>query len=205
MRDAFTRFCEGLRALPESSFQRRLHQPPSSFRRRPESLLHFCILHSGIRAKTFHPPSEGEVPLFCLSKREVPKRKRRLAWRLPGILPGKSVSRGRAFRQDSGNCSCVASTRASMPSPVLTKRSRHPCRLPSGPVVPASPPHRGSDRAAGHRGPHFSEEPEHRRSTARSMITTLNSHISRRRAFHPRSGHPLFGHLLSWSDAPRPH
>ncbi len=30
----------------------------------------------------------------------------------------------------SGNRSCVASTPASMPSPALAKRSRHPCRLP---------------------------------------------------------------------------
>ncbi|KQX97481.1 hypothetical protein ASD22_09475 [Rhodanobacter sp. Root480] len=49
---------------------------------------------------------------------------------------------GRAFRQDScpdekkptsGNRSCVASTRASMPSP---------CRLPCGPVDHDSPPHK---------------------------------------------------------------
>ena len=33
------------------------------------------------------------------SKREVPKRKRHPAWRLPGILRGKFVRRGRAFRQ----------------------------------------------------------------------------------------------------------
>jgi hypothetical protein len=44
-----------------------------------------ALLHSGIRAKSFHPPSEGEALLFCLSKREVPKRKRHPAWRLPGI------------------------------------------------------------------------------------------------------------------------
>ena len=46
------------------------------------------------------------------------------AWRLPAILSGKSVSRGRVFRQHSGNYSCVALTPASMPSPVLAKRSR---------------------------------------------------------------------------------
>jgi len=56
----------------------------------------------------------------------------------------------------SGNCSCVASTRASMPSPArqvrepgpgfstghpaLAKRSRHPCRLPLRGL--STPPHR---------------------------------------------------------------
>ncbi len=42
--------------------------------------------------------------------------------------PDKSVSRGRAFRQHIH---------------VLAKRSRHPCRLPCGPVVHDSPPHKG--------------------------------------------------------------
>jgi len=44
---------------------------------------------------------------------------------LPGILPGKSVSRGRAFRQHIH---------------VLAKRHRHPCRCPLRGL--SSPTHR---------------------------------------------------------------
>jgi hypothetical protein len=61
------------------------------------------------------PPAEGELLLFCLSKREVTKRKRHPARRFLGILPRKSVRCGRAFRQHI---------------PVLAKRNRHPCRFP---------------------------------------------------------------------------
>ncbi|AND67651.1 hypothetical protein ATSB10_01970 [Dyella thiooxydans] len=39
----------------------------------------------GFRARSFRPPAEGELLLFCLSKREVTKRKRHPAWRLPPI------------------------------------------------------------------------------------------------------------------------
>ena len=49
--------------------------------------------------------------LFAWPKRKITKEKGHPAWRLPGILPGKSVSRGRAFRQHIR---------------VLAKRSRHP-------------------------------------------------------------------------------
>jgi len=66
---------------------------------------------------------------------------------LAGLLPGKSVSRGRAFRSDS--CpSEKESTSLSTPA--------------ARPVVPDSPPHRGPGTAAGHRGPHYSEEPGQR-------------------------------------------
>ena len=83
--------------------------------------------------------------LFAWPKRKITKEKGHPAWRLPGILPAKSVSRGRAFRQDS--CPVEkASTSLSMPA--------------ARPVVPDSPPHRGPGRAAGHRGPHYSEEPD---------------------------------------------
>ena len=44
-------------------------------------------------------------------KRKITKEKGHPAWRLPGILPGKFVSRGRAFRQHI---------------PVLAKRNRLP-------------------------------------------------------------------------------
>ena len=46
------------------------------------------------RAKSFRPPAEGEVLLFCLSKREVPKRKRHPA-SAPCGHPVRKV-RGRA-------------------------------------------------------------------------------------------------------------
>jgi len=42
------------------------------------------------------------------------------------------------------------------------------------PVVPDSPPHRGPGRAAGHRGPHFSEEPEQSGSSARALPYLFN-------------------------------
>jgi hypothetical protein len=113
----------------------------------------FCTLASERRAFTLL--RRARYLSFACPKEKYPRENDTPLGACRAFMPGKSVSRGRAFRQDSGNCSCVASTRASMPSPVLTKRSRHPCRLPSGPVVPASPPHRGPDRAAGHRGRTF--------------------------------------------------
>ena len=60
------------------------------------------------------------------------------------------------FERASGNCSCVASTPASMPSPARAKRSRHPCRLPLRGL--STPTHRRTGapgRAAGHPGPHL--------------------------------------------------
>ena len=36
------------------------------------------------RSNSFHTPAEREILLFCLSKREVSKRKRHPTWRLPG-------------------------------------------------------------------------------------------------------------------------
>ncbi|CAM0997798.1 hypothetical protein EJMOOK_03920 [Rhodanobacter sp. Root179] len=49
--------------------------------------------------------------------------------------------------------------------PVRAKRSRHPCRLPLRGL--STPPRRcrgAPGRAAGHRGPHFSEEPDQEQS-----------------------------------------
>jgi hypothetical protein len=74
---------------------------------------------------------------------------------LPGILPGKSVSRGRAFRQHIH---------------VLANRHRHPCRCPLGGL--STPTHRRTGapgRAAGHPGPHFQKKQEQRRSSARGL------------------------------------
>ncbi len=94
----------------------------------------------GFKGKSFRLPAAAELLLFCLSKREVTKRKRHPAWRLLGILPNKSVSRGRAFRAGIvparkgvailGNARCAACR------PRLTAAQGTP------------------GRAAGHRGPH---------------------------------------------------
>ena len=120
--------------------------------------------------------SATESLFSCVANRKGTRRKGHPAWRLPGIgqpllrclnscihalaMPGKSVRRGGAFRQHSGNCSCVTLTPTSMPSPVLAKRSRFLSTPAARPAVPTSPPDRGPDRAAGYRDPHFSEEPE---------------------------------------------
>jgi len=50
-------------------------------------------------AKSGRSPSATELLSLCVAKEKVTKEKGHPAWRLPGILPGKSVSRGRAFRQ----------------------------------------------------------------------------------------------------------
>ena len=83
---------------------------------------------TSFQSRSFRLPAAAEVLLFCLSKREVPKRKRHPAWRFPGILPGKFVSRGRAFRPDS----CPGEKE---PTSLSAPAER--------PVASASPPHRG--------------------------------------------------------------
>ncbi len=52
------------------------------------------------KGKSFRPPAEGESLSLCVLKEKVTKEKEHPTWRLPGILPVKSVSRGRAFRTD---------------------------------------------------------------------------------------------------------
>jgi len=52
-----------------------------------------------IKGKSGRSPSATELLSLCVLKEKVTKEKEHPAWRLPGILPGKSVSRGRAFRQ----------------------------------------------------------------------------------------------------------
>jgi hypothetical protein len=47
------------------------------------------LVVSAFGAKSFHPPAEGELLLFCLSKREVTKRKRHPAYALCGHLARK--------------------------------------------------------------------------------------------------------------------
>src|SRR6185437_10387605 len=61
-----------------------------------------------------------ELLLLCLSKGEVTKRKRHPGWRLPGLLPGKSVRRGRAFR--------VGSCPREKASPSMGSSAARPCR-----------------------------------------------------------------------------
>jgi len=63
-----------------------------------------------------------------VAKEKVTKEKGHPAWRLPGILPGKSVSRGRAFRTGF----------------LPVRKGVDLLSTPAArPVVPASPPHRG--------------------------------------------------------------
>jgi len=83
----------------------------------------------------------GSRVTYLLRGQEISNQQRRpprLA--LAGLLPGKSVSRGRAFRQHIH---------------VLAKRHRHPYRCPLRGL--STPTHRRTGdpgRAAGHRGPH---------------------------------------------------
>jgi len=98
----------------------------------PSSMLHKSRAFVRLRRPSYF--------LFAWPKRKITKEKGHPAWRLPGFLPGKSVSRGRAFRQHIH---------------VLAKRSRHPCRLPLRGL--STPTHRRTGapgRAAGHPGPH---------------------------------------------------
>src|SRR5690348_7878641 len=85
------------------------------------------LLHS--KARAFVCLRQPSYFLFAWPKRKITKEKGHPAWRLPGILPGKSVSRGRAFRQHIH---------------VLAKRHRHPCRCPlrglSSPLTAAQGP-----------------------------------------------------------------
>ena len=64
-----------------------------------------------LKAKSGRSPSATESLFSCVAKRKVTKREGHPAWRLPDILSGKSVRRGRAFRQHIH---------------VLAKRSRPP-------------------------------------------------------------------------------
>jgi hypothetical protein len=52
-----------------------------------------------IKGKSGRSPSATESLSLCVLKEKVTKEKEHPAWRLLGILPNKSVSRGRAFRQ----------------------------------------------------------------------------------------------------------
>ena len=121
----------------------------------------FCIRS---RERSF---AVGDRVTFLLRGQEKSNQKRRpprLA--LAGLLPGKSVSRRRAFRSDS--CpSEKESTSLSTPA--------------ARPVGPDSPPHRGPGRAACHPGPH---SVRNRRAVARAegpRSRTLSRAANRRR------------------------
>jgi len=93
-----------------------------------------------VQSESFRLPAAAELLLFCLSKREVTKRKRHPAWRLPGIVPGKSVSRGRAFRAG------ILPARKGESIHGLARCAACRPRLTAAQGTPG--------RAAGHRGPH---------------------------------------------------
>jgi hypothetical protein len=70
----------------------------------------------GFRSKSFHPPVEGETPVFMLFQIEQYPREN-------ATLPGAC--------RPSRNCSCVASTRASMPPAVCWQKGADiPAGLP---------------------------------------------------------------------------
>jgi hypothetical protein len=92
------------------------------------------------QSKGFRLPAAAELLLFCLSKREVTKRKRPPAWRLPDILSGKSVSRGRAFRAG------VVPARKGESIHGLARCATCRSRLTAAQGTPG--------KAAGHPGPH---------------------------------------------------
>ena len=73
--------------------------PCSSCLRRQAShfIRHVCDGASR-QSKSFRLPAAAELLSLCVLKEKVTKEKEHPTWRLPGILPGKSVSRGRAFR-----------------------------------------------------------------------------------------------------------
>lgn len=95
-------------------------------------------------AKSFRLPAAAELLSLCVAKEKVTKEKGHPAWRLPGILPGKSVSRGRAFRQGIGQplLRCLNSGIHAVACP----GEKEPTSLSAPaarPVVPDSSPHRG--------------------------------------------------------------
>ena len=72
-----------------------------SLRRRPVGAHPVRDALAVFEVKGFRPPVAAESLFSCVAKRKVTQREGHPAWRFPGIVPGKSVSRGRAFRPDS--------------------------------------------------------------------------------------------------------
>ena len=108
----------------------------------------------GFRAKSFRAPWAPESLFSCVAKRKVTKREGHPAY-APCGHPARKV-RGRVMGFVD---------RASCPDAKLV---RIPANYPAGFPPPARRFRGAPGRAAGHRGPHFSEEPEHGSATLRS-------------------------------------
>jgi hypothetical protein len=106
-------------------------------------------------AKSFRAPAAPELLSLCVAKEKDNQRERPPRLALAGLLPGKSVSRGRAFRSGIGQplLRCLNSGIHAVACP-SEKESTSLSTPAARPVDPDSPPHRGPGRAAGHRGPH---------------------------------------------------
>jgi hypothetical protein len=116
-------------------------------------------LECDFRAKAFVCLRQPSYFLFAWPKRKITKEKGHPAWRLPPI-------HGRQVREPGPGFSNGHPARA--------KRSRHPCRLPLRGL--STPTHRRTGapgRAAGHPGPHFSEEPVQGRSSAPAVTSSI--------------------------------
>jgi len=106
-------------------------------------------------ARAFALLAEAEVLLFCLSKREVPKRKRHPAWRLPPI-------HGRQVREPGpGFSTGLLSGRKGVDIHVDSRCAACRPRLTAAQGTPG--------RAAGHRGPHFLGEPRPRHARQKRL------------------------------------
>jgi hypothetical protein len=87
-------------ALRPSRLRQRLTRHANSARSRRSALARDAFALVAFKGKSGRSPSATQSLFSCVAKRKVTKREGHPAWRLPGTLPGKSVSRGRAFRQD---------------------------------------------------------------------------------------------------------
>src|SRR6185312_5475825 len=72
------------------------------------------------RQSDFERLSAPELLSLCVAKEKVTKEKGHPGWRLPGVLPGKCVRRGRAFR--AGSCPREKA------SPSMASPAARPCR-----------------------------------------------------------------------------
>ena len=91
---------------------------------------------TAFESKSFRLPAAAELLSLCVAKEKVTKEKGHPGWRLPGVLPGKCVRRGRAFR--AGSCP-REKARPSVASPAA-----RPCR----PRLTAAQGPRNSRRAS---------------------------------------------------------
>jgi hypothetical protein len=87
--------------------------------------------HLDFRARAFVRLRRARYFSFACPKEKYPRENDTPLGACRACMPGKFVSRAGLFDR----------------TPVRAKRSRHPCRLPCGPVVPNSPPHRGPGKS----------------------------------------------------------